>query len=461
MASEKVFWNYDDGKIRIDAKAMIAYINKIGYWVYYQHDSPDSYIFVKVTGNIIKAVDTRAIKKDVLAFVESHKQNVVYNMLSDKIKYWSTPFLNSLPEIKPDFLKDTENEAFIATPICVYRVTGEGVKTIPYVALGKTVVWESQMTKKDFRYIDINENFDFYRFLELVGGKNHESLICDIGYLMHSYRDPSNARAVFVYDTNISQFDGMPEGGSGKSLIIEALKYIKEVAVVPADRVDFKRAFLFQELSESTQVAWVDELPKGFDVSKFFSRITNGLPIEKKGKNVTFIEPEDTPKFVFTSNYKPVGSSGSHKRRRLDFGVTSFFNINHTPKKEFGRNFFTAWSGEDWNQFFSIYMNCLVSYLKKGNAIYDDSKETYLTLISETTFDFTEYWITDGWLDELKRLKQMNGREHYMRFVEHYEANTLKYTLKRFYTDCKKMFATLNINVTFVGKGEGKTINIE
>lgn len=460
MGEERVFWNYDDGKIRIDPKAMISFINDRGYWVYYQQKAPDGYIFVKVTNNIIKAVDTRAIKKETLDFVEEKNSSIVYNMLSERVKYWAPSFLNSLPEIKPDFLKDTETTSFIATPQCVYVITKSGVRVRMYKDMGNTVVWESQITTRPFKYTEVKEDFDFNVFLKLVGGSNFKSLMCDIGYLMHSYRDPSNARAVFLYDTNISQFDGMPEGGSGKSLIIEALKNIKEVAIVPADRVDFKRAFLFQELSESTQIAWVDELPKGFDVSKFFSRITNGLPIEKKGKDVTFIEPEDTPKFVFTSNYKPVGSSGSHKRRRLDFGVTSFFSVDHTPKKEFGRNFFTSWEEEDWNQFFSLYVNCLVKYLDEGNSFYDDSKEVYLTLISETTFDFTEYWISDGWLNELKRVGSLNGRELYLRFVEHYDVNTLKYTLKRFYMDVKKMFAALNINVNFAGKGEAKTINV-
>ena len=163
-------------------------------------------------------------------------------------------------------------------------------------------MWESQITEREFLYTE--RGGDFEKFVKNLsgGGNDFDCLKSIIGYMLHNYKDPANAKAVFLYDRNISQIDGEPEGGSGKSLLAEGLKKIREVACILGDRVDFKKSFVFQEISESTQIAWVDEMPKNTDYQPFFGRLTNALPIEKKNQNVITLPNDKSPKFFFTQN---------------------------------------------------------------------------------------------------------------------------------------------------------------
>lgn len=452
--NSRLFWYYDDGKLKIDIKALMVFINELGYYIYYPSKTPNSYVFIKIDNNIIKPVDERQIKQDVLDFVESKKQNVVYNLLSDRVKYWTKAFLNALPVISPPILRDSRHISFIPTPSGVYKVTKDKIIKIDYVDLTEGYVWESQITSKDFDFLGIDKvsKGHFAQFVSLVGGEKAESLYTIIGYLLHNYKDPARSKAVFLYDKNLSQVDGEPEGGSGKSLIIEAVKKIREVAAMPGDRVDFKRSFVFQELSESTQVAWIDELPKNADIHKFFSRITNGIPVEKKGMSPIFIENEVAPKFVFTTNFKPKGSSGSHLRRRIDFSVTDYFNAKNTPRDKFGKSFFTEWDDNEYNLFFTFYLECLKEYLSSGIIEVEDKDDLYLTILSECGPEITQYWLDEGGLRAFIAIGAINARKTYEKILHNNDLYTQDLSIKKYLHCIRKIFKLHSINTIERGK---------
>jgi hypothetical protein len=452
----RVFWSYDDGKIRINIEDMIEFINDSGFYVHYPNEKPDNYIFIKIENNILRAVDTREIKKAVLDFVLQKKQTAIYNLLNERTKYWTDKFLNVLPSISPHILRDTRTVSYIPTPSGVYKITKEHVQKIDYVDLTEGYVWNTQITKKDFKYIGQKEAYegDFYKFVKNVAGEDLKSMQTIIGYMLHTYKNPAESKAVFFYDRNISQADGEPEGGTGKSLLIEALKRIREVACIPGDRIDFSRTFVFQELNYSTQLAWIDELDSKADIKKFFSRITGGIPVEKKRKDVIFIENDESPKFVFTSNFKPKGTSGSHKRRKIEFAVTDHYNENYTPLHEFKRVFFTEWKEADWDLFFSFYLECLRLYLENGIIEQKADDMLYLTCVVEFGQDFTDFWYS--------RIKthQMEGhfvaRDEYNTYIAYGE----EISIKKFYGYIKKILKLHNISFSITGQREFLRYNL-
>ena len=461
--SQRVFWYYDDkGKPKIDIEGLISFINECGYWIYYPVKTPGNYSLIKIDNNIIRHVDTREVKKVVLDFIKKNNQNVIYNIVADKVKYFTEQFLNALPEIDPKILRDTSDTSFIPTPTGVYKITKDGVKKIDYVDLTEGYVWETQITDRDFEYLNSDKIGDFQKFAGFVAGSEQKQirLATIIGYLLHNYKNPAESKGVFFYDKNISQTSGEAEGGSGKSLMIEAIKYIREVAPIPGDRVDFTRSFVFQEINESTQIAWVDELEKDVDMKKFFSRLTNGLPIEKKRQNAIFIPQEEAPKFVFTTNFKPKGFSGSHRRRRIDFGVSSYFNVNHTPVDEFGTVFFRGWSDEQWNLFFTYYLDCISLYLKEGVIEVQDSDDEYLTIASEFGRDFAQYWLEKGNLDKLKDEGFIYTKESYYDFLDEQDLEEKQFSLKKYYVCINKILSLYHINYEIVGKRDKRAIKI-
>lgn len=457
----RVFWRWNGDKVKIDTEAFFLFLNQLGYYIYYPSPAPDSYFIVKETNRIIKHVDTREIKEEVLAFVKSKKQNVVYDMLSEKTQYFSLKFLNALPVIKPHILRDNEKEVFIPAKRAVYRITAEKVDKIEYIDIDG-YVWESQIIE-DYEYNTEPNGCDFGRYLHLISGKDDlktQSLMSIVGYMLNTYKDPAFPKAVFVYDKNISQFDGEPEGGSGKSLLVEAMKYIRDVCPLSGDRVDFSRSFVFQEITESTQIAHIDEYEKNTDFSKFFSRMTGGLPIERKGMQPIFIDYANMPKMIFTGNYKPKGVSGSHRRRRIDFAVEPHFSINHTPVDEFGKRFFSDWSRAEWNDFFTTCIECIRLYLQNGIIEHEDKEDEYLTLITETSREFAEYMILDGQLNKIINDGSIYGRSLYEDFILKKDINSADYSIKKHYICVRKLFKMYSLNYTMRGTGINKEIVI-
>lgn len=452
----RVFWYYDDGKLKIDIQDMFTFINDCGYWIYYPVKAPDNYQYIKIENNIIRHVDTRDIKNTVLNFVNNNDQNAVYNVLNERTKYWNEKFLNVLPSIDPSILRDSKYISYFPTKSGVYKVTKDSIDKIDYVDLVEGYVWDTQITSKDFNYTNPDGDFKKLTYNISGGAQNFDSLRTVIGYLLHNYKDPANSKAVFLFDKNITQLDGEPEGGSGKSLLFEGIKWLREVACVTGDRIDFKKSFVFQEVSESTQITWIDEPDKDLDMKNFFTRITNGLPIEKKNKNVIYIPNEKAPKFGFTTNFKPKGSSGSHKRRRIDFGVSAHYNINHTPIDEFSKNFFTEWDDSEWNQFFTFYLDCVKYFLLNGVIKQEDEGSEFLEYATEFGVEFTEYLINDGALTRWMNKGSLNTFDEYKYFVSNYEHDEI--LIKKFLFRVRKVLSLKNIKFKESGKGERRAI---
>jgi len=454
---ERVFWYLDDkGVPKINMQDYIEFINNKGFFLYYSAKKPDAYEIVRIKNNIIKLADTREIKEIVLNFVKKRGMLVVFNKLAEGTKYFDIKVLNALPVVIPKILKDTATASFVATTKCVYRTTAEKIEKIDFADLGDSYIWDSQITKNDFQYNKELTNSHFSKFTHLISGKNeqkHARLKSILGFLIHNYKNPANAKAPVIYDKNLSQLHGEAEGGSGKSLLLEAVKHIRNITQIPGDRINFKSQFCLQELDESTQIAHIDEVPESLDMKEFFSRITNGIPIEQKQKKPLYIEFEDTPVFIFTGNFKPKGSSGSHRRRRIDFGVEPYFSANYTPFDEFKHVFFKDWNTDEWNCFFSFILNCVKEYLKNGIVEHKDKSDTLLTFARETNDYFAEFWVLEERLMSVYLTGEFFPRAFYSEFLEQNEIYPTDFSIKKYYSYIKKMLDVYEIKHKKEGRG--------
>lgn len=461
----RIFWDINDkGKTVIDDDAFITFLNAKGFYTYYSVKAPDNYKTIRIENNIIRVVDTRDIKEVALKYAREQGQNVVVNLLLQKTVMFSDRYLNALPTINPKIVKDTKDFAYIPTPTGVHKISASKVEFIQYSDLKDLYVWDTQITNVDFKYrpnADLKDS-DFFRFCENLADGSSSALHSAIGYLLHNYKSPSQSKAVILYDKNLSFETGEPEGGSGKSLIATAIEKIREVAPISGDRVDFSRAFIFQELNESTQVAWVDELDAKADMSKFFSRITNGIPVEKKNKDVLFIKPEDSPKFVFTTNFKPAGSSGSHKRRRIEFAVSNHYNVNNTPRDEFSRDFFNDWpiGDEQWNLFFTFFANCLRDYLRGGIVEQHDTGSLFVSCAAEVGNDFAKFLLIDKELYKYINQGHTNARILHSAYLAENDLTVNEFSLKKYFSSLRKVCKLHSLIIEERGQRESKTINI-
>jgi hypothetical protein len=171
--------------------------------------------------------------------------------------------------------------------------------------------------------------------------------------------------------------DDIPNGGSGKGLIHKAIAQLKNVVVEDGKRFDPKGQFAYQKVNKDTQIFLLDDVYKNFNFESLFSIVTEGMTVEKKGKDAFKIPFNESPKVSITTNYTVQGECASFKRRVFDVEIANYFNDKHTPEDEFGHQFFSDWDLDEWQRFDNFMIRCLQFFLKNGLV---ESKKVNLDL---------------------------------------------------------------------------------
>src|SRR5690606_30508174 len=230
---------------------------------------------------------------------------------------------------------------------------------------------------------------------------------------MHSFKTSANNKAIIFNDETISE---NPNGGSGKGLFWNALKYMKKVSVIDGKTFEFTKSFPYQTVSTDTQILVFDDVKKNFNFESLFSLITEGITLEYKGQDAIQIPVEKSPKILITTNYTLGGIGGSHERRKFEIEMSSYFNNRHTPLDEFGHMLFGDWDDDEWLRFDNYMVNCEQYYLKNGLVSHAFNNLETRRLIKETSYEFYE-WAKEGNLPINERLDKSL---YYTRFIDDY-----------------------------------------
>ena len=130
------------------------------------------------------------------------------------------------------------------------KVTKESIFLLPYSQLDR-LVWQNSVIDRDFSLIQNDQTQNrsiFYAFLKDLSvadtleksNDRLKSLQSAIGYLIHRYKDASNAKAIILMDVFR---DGQPNGGSGKTLLMKALSKVRVLDVIDGKRFNSKNQF--------------------------------------------------------------------------------------------------------------------------------------------------------------------------------------------------------------------------
>ncbi|GHB63931.1 hypothetical protein [Persicitalea jodogahamensis] len=199
--------------------------------------------------------------------------------------------------------------------------------------------------------------------------------IYTLGYMMHRYKDPSRAWAVWAMDNKLSDMsdDSKSNGGSGKSLTGKALKWIWRYSVSFSGRNPnlTKNPHIYDKVTRQTDMIIVDDCFEYLDFGFFYGDITGDMNPNPKQTQSYTIPFDESPKFWFDSNFGDRDFSESTQRRKL---VTSFSDYYHEnngnyretrqPTDDFGgRRLFYDFTPEDWNRFYNLLGECLAFYL--------------------------------------------------------------------------------------------------
>ena len=232
--------------------------------------------------------------------------------------------------------------------------------------------------------------------------------IFTFGYCAHRFKDPTRSWSPFALDNAVLE-DDVAEGGAGKSLFFDAMRYFMGFHDIDG-KGDFDDKFLFEGVNIHTDFSLVDDVQRSFDFKRFYSATTGKMTVNEKFENKVKISYRNSPKIGFTSNYSLRDRSGSSSRRQLIMGFSDYYHAKNDnrskrdPKDDFGYSLYTDWSSKQWFDFLnfvfqatSFYLGCddkidapggnilLRSYISEMGKHFQDWGDAYLPTISGQT----------------------------------------------------------------------------
>lgn len=408
------FWQIEDGKATIIRNTFIEFLEAEGFGKMYLGKD---YIFIQVDNNIVREIIPVNIKDFVLEYVNDFSDTgfrriVKESLIRNAKTLFSESTLECLQTVTPYFAEDTKEKALFFFNNCFVQVNGTDIQIKSYEEL-KDNIWEEQLIKRDFSLAtDVS---DFEKFIKNVCRNDLSrinSLKSAIGYLLHSYKDPTRTKAIIFTDEKLSD---SAFGRSGKGVVANAVKELKNVLRIDGKNFRFDKSFPFQSVNPDTQVLFFDDVSKKFGFEKLFSIITEGMTIEKKNKNEYSIPFERTPKIVITTNHSISGSDDSSKARQFVIEFSDFYNARHEPIQDFGKMFFKEWNEAEWNAFDNFMIECCQYYLQNGLKEYDYVNLIKKKLIDETAPEFEEF------IKEVPLNIEQNKKELFERFEKENE----------------------------------------
>ena len=429
------FWYLNDkNKISINPLKYKLFLESNGFKKHFPNES-DKPQFVSIESNKVKLTSVSKIKDFVLDYLMERKELDVWNYCANYQNLFSEQFLLMLESIDLMMLKDDRETSYLAFKNGILKITKSNKELIDYIDVDG-YVWESHILDRDFYEMEDDTN-DYKRFINNISGGEAFPIECTIGYLLSTYKNRSNNKAVILNDEIISD---NPEGGTGKGLFVQGLSQVRNTSIIDGKQFDSKKSFAYQTVSLDTKILVFDDVKKNFDFEDKFSLVTEGLTLERKNKDAIKLNVHDSPKILLSTNYAIKGEGNSHNRRRHEIEIAQYYGKDLTPDEEFGKQLFDEWDLIDFQKFDNYMVNCLQSYLASGLVRQNAKNIKLRKFIAETAMEFYE------WAKEAENLP-LNVRnektQYFNTFTDEYKDFQKWLQRKKFNTWIQK-FCTFN-----------------
>lgn len=418
------FWYYDKkDNVKIDNLKYKFFLERNGFKKYFPEGS-NKPTWVSISSNIVSETSVEKLKDFVLNYLLDNGELEVWKLCSNYANLFSESFLLMLDSIELKMLKDKKHKSFIAFQNGILEITKDKAELIEYIDIDG-YVWESQIIKRDYVNIETTEN-DYQKFIGHVSHDEPLALECAIGYLLSTYKNKMNNKAIILNDEEISD---NPEGGTGKGLLVQGLKQVRRVSILDGKSFDDKKSFPYQTVSQDTQILVFDDVVKNFNFENKFSLVTEGITIERKNKDAIKLSVEDSPKMLISTNYAIRGEGNSHDRRRHELEIAQYYGKDRTPFDEFGHQLFDDWDDEEFLKFDNYMVSCLQAYLKHGLVKQNAKNLVKRKFIMETGMEFNE-WVEDE--NNFPLNSRRDKQETFDNFVNEYQDFKKWLSRKRF-----------------------------
>ena len=424
------FWYIENDKTKISKQNFKRFLEENGFCkLQLEH----GYILLRVSKNIVREVEIFNIKDFVIdclkrlddeeLFKDTPKLKVIDAVIKGASQHFVNGFLEFLETKHLEFLRDTKDKGYLFFSNCFVEIhkteveakAKQDVQVKKYEEL-EGFIWDRQIIQR--KYQITNDKSEIELFVRNIC-KNDEQRILSfrsaIGYLLHNYKDSTNAKAVIFLDEKLS--DGA-YGRSGKGLVAQAIGKLRKTVRLDGRNFNFSRSFLFQSVTLDTAIIEFNDVTKKFNFDKLFSVITDDITVERKNQNEIIIPFQQSPKIIISSNYTIDGSDDSTLDRQFIIEFSDHYNKSHRPIDEFGHRFFDEWNNEEWNNFHNYMIGCLQLYLDKGLIKCAHINLERKKLIDSTCEEFAEYFET---IEPGKEFLKKDLFENFNKEYEEYE----------------------------------------
>lgn len=420
--SDIKFWIEEEAEngssLKIDTTALLDFLYQKGFRKHYL-DNNNS-IFLQVENKIIHEVSIEQIKDFVQTYInkapinltnKSNNNNIRRALIKFNNQCFSKNNLQFLQPIKLYLNSDTLDTAYFYFRNGFVKVTTDDITFYEYKELNH-YIWKDQIIDKFFYITNIKSDFEsFIKNICRQDESRYSALISSIGYLLHSYKDPTVTKAIIYCDEKLSK-SGEAKGRTGKSRIGEAIAHLKKSTRIDGKDFKFNKNFTYQEVNLDTQIINFNDVRLSFDFESLFSVLTEGITVEKKGKKPFNIPYKNSPKILISTNYTIQGFGDSFEDRMFEVEFSDHYNINHTPVDDFGKRFWDDWDEKEWNSFFSFLINCTQFYLKTGLVKYRHINLERKKLEQITSAEFCAF------ADKIERNVEFDKAELFANFIE-------------------------------------------
>lgn len=389
------FWFVDEHqRLKISRTRFKRFLEGEGYC---KLKKDGGYLFVRIVNNIVTEIDAIQVKDFVMnhlytlaieEFEDISRSEIIDALMKGATVFFANQFFEFLITRDITFKRDTSNQSFLFFQNGYVAITKSSAQLIDYKDMDG-YIWEKQIIKREYAPTVLRCVFE--DFLHNICRKNVQrtkALMSGIGYLLHNFRDPNNAKAVIFIDEKKSEG---AYGRSGKGLVIKAVSKIRTVVIEDGRNFNIGKNFAFQRVNADTNIVAIEDMREKFPFDRLFSIITEGLTIEKKNAAEIFIPFPESPKIVISSNFTIQGVDDSTRDRQFIIEFSDHYNKRNRPVDEFGKLFFDGWTVEEWRTFDSLMIQCIQLYLKEGLVTYEYVNLEQKQLIDETCDEFAEF----------------------------------------------------------------------
>lgn len=378
-------------EIRISNPKLILFWEGLGYRKVI--DEMGNYIIVNIERKtIVKEVKEHLLRSEIREYTKYMKRYDVWEQFL-KSEYVVKKHFESFHAI--DMTRNTgdENTGYLYYQNAILKITADSVEPIEYENF-QGYIWEKEIIKRDFNFSEDAECV-FGEFLMIIADNEPnrlKSIVTIIGYLLHSFKDPSFSKSIILMDSEIDVEFDEANGGTGKSLIGRAVSQILPLLFIDGKTMKSQDKFRLSGLNSHHRIIFFDDVKKDFDFESLYPIITGDLYIEKKYKNAVVIPSTETPKILITSNYVVKGGGGNaEKRRKIEFEVSNYFKNVLTPLEAFGHRFFDDWDNGEWKKFDNFMVKAVQYFLKNGLIEPQSINIDFNRLKIETSPEFIDF----------------------------------------------------------------------